>query len=536
MRLPSSIRWRLPLSYAAIALLAVLSLGLVLVITLRVHYSQQELAYLNGNARGLGPVVAQAIRAGMARGALQAQLRSFSFLSQTRVRVLDADGRLLADSGEKTGSEAVGALLLQVPRAEASLALAPVAEDHRISARYTSIITLEEVDPMLAFGGSVNEEVVGGHLERVESIRHEVAGPAALIPAVGTQYGFGLNTLSDDNRPRSRQVVRQPFYDPTGGLMGYVELSAGPAYGQEVLDSVARAWLFAGGIAVMLAAILGWIMSRRITTPLLALTSATSRMGNGDLSVRATVGYRDELGLLATTFNEMARQVESTILSLRRFVADAAHELHTPLTALRTNLELAATEDDALRNRVFVAQAVAQVERLERLVDSLLDLSAIESGAARKEWAQSCLRSLLLDVAESYASRAEQADLTFTIAGTDQPLLVAGCDSQLRRALGNLLDNAIKFTPAGGSVRVDLQRDGDSAIISVTDTGIGISDKDHPYLFRRFHRGSNAAAYPGSGLGLAIVHAIVLRHGGEVLVESQTPGSRFSIRLPLAVP
>jgi two-component system sensor histidine kinase MprB len=248
-------------------------------------------------------------------------------------------------------------------------------------------------------------------------------------------------------------------------------------------------------------------------------------MAEGDLSVRADMTRQDELGQLGHSFNEMAAQVEGTVLALRRFVADAAHEIHSPLTALRTNLEL--TSDDE-----FVSQAQMQVERLETLTQGLLDLSRVEAGAQADTFAFVALIPLVQEVSEIYASRAEQAGLAFDLNMPEIPMIVSGDEAQLRRALGNLLDNAVKFTPEGGAVSVTLRGQGSWAEIRIEDTGIGIPKADLPHLFGRFHRGRNATACVGSGLGLAIVKAIVEAHNGQVEGESTGRGARFTVKLP----
>jgi two-component system sensor histidine kinase MprB len=281
--------------------------------------------------------------------------------------------------------------------------------------------------------------------------------------------------------------------------------------------------LIIGGFSLLI----GLLLSRGISRPLVELTTATRAMSAGDLSVRVPVRrhYHGEARELAVAFNRMAGQVEETIITLRRFISDAAHEIHTPLTALRTNLELSPDDE-------FVERAQAQVERLEMLTEGLLDLSRIEAGAPAEVRAPVALIPLVQEVSELYASQAEQAGLTFDLTLPETPVTVQGDEAQLQRALGNLLDNAIKFTPAGGTVSVGLCQEGEWAELWVEDTGIGIPEDDLPHLFSRFHRGRNAAAYPGSGLGLAIVKAIVEGHGGRVRGENVERGARFTVWLP----
>jgi signal transduction histidine kinase len=274
------------------------------------------------------------------------------------------------------------------------------------------------------------------------------------------------------------------------------------------------------------------VISRRISAPLLALTQVATQMTVGDLSARADVTREDEFGTLAHTFNEMAQQVEETVVTLRRFVADAAHELHTPLTALRTNLELAANEKGEADRHTFIDHAQTQVERLAALTGSLLELSRLEAGTMKDEYASLDLVALVQETSEPYASQAEQAGLSFWLNLPAEAVTLWGDEARLGLALGNLLDNALKFTPDGGTVSVSVHQQNGWAELQVENTGIGIPVEDLPHLFSRFHRGCNAAAYPGSGLGLAIVKAIVEGHGGQVMVENTAQGARFSLRLP----
>jgi signal transduction histidine kinase len=233
----------------------------------------------------------------------------------------------------------------------------------------------------------------------------------------------------------------------------------------------------------------------------------------------------------------MADRLQAFVLTLQRFVADAAHELNTPLTALRNSLDLALEETDEANRALLIKEGRNQVGRLEELAHGLLDLSRLESGESRREKRPVDLGAVVRKSSERYASQAEQAGLAFELAlpaKKEPPIVVVGDEGQIGRALANLLDNAVKFTPEGGTIRVGLERDGQQARLWVEDNGIGIAEKELPLLFNRFHRGGNATAYPGSGLGLAIVRSIVRQHGGDVSAENGGRGAIFSIRLPLA--
>ncbi|MCH7800481.1 MAG: HAMP domain-containing histidine kinase, partial [Chloroflexi bacterium] len=231
------------------------------------------------------------------------------------------------------------------------------------------------------------------------------------------------------------------------------------------------------------------------------------------------------------SFNDMAQRVESTVSALQRFVGDAAHQLLTPLTALRTDLDTLRQDPDAPNRDALMARASAQLDRLQELSDGLLDLSRLEAGGGEQRSAVD-LNTLISGVGETFASRAEQADLEFSLNMESQPSTVQANESQLRQAVGNLIDNAIKFTLPGGEVSVTLQSTDTHVVVTVDDTGVGILDEDMPHLFERFHRGRNASSYAGNGLGLAIVKAIATAHNGDVTAENTERGARFRLTLP----
>jgi len=524
-----SIRWRLSLSFAAIALLAIVALGAVLLITLRGYYAQRELDYLRSNAKFISADLGIMVRSELSADELQGQIENLAFLTQTRVRWLDENGKALQDSGVPTkttlalgtikGAGYTQTLDTKTPSSDyvGVFSSGPIVTDTVVQI-VTQTVTMTE-------DGVVQEKSVAKP-HTVISFRS--------IPVVGTPYGFGLDTTVVSDGRRSDQVVRQPFYDTAGKLQGYVELSEGPSYGRDILDSVARGWAVAGAVAVLLATIAGWLISRRLSAPLMVLTGVTQRMATGDLAARAPISGRDELGLLGRSFNEMAGQIEATIVALRRFVSDAAHQIHTPLTALRTNLELASGGEIDARQRLLLDRAQGQVARLERLADELLQLSRIESAVMDDERRPIDLAALIRSLAESQAARAEQLGLDFALDIPIRAVMLEGNTEQLRGLVENLADNALKFTPAGGSVTVNLHQVDGWAELSVTDTGIGIPAEDLPQLFSRFHRGRNAAACAGSGLGLAIVKATAEHHGGQVTAQNTDHGARFTVRFRLS--
>ena len=517
MRYPvNSIRWRLTLSYAAIALLAALSLGLILRSVLRSYYDDQEAQYLQKNAAQIGFIASRLLEAKLPEQLIQDQSKSWSFFLQARVQILNADGSLIADSGVPQPQQMVfikSAQPFEIPVGES--AVRPVNKDEFFQIQ---ILRNEEINT-----------TAGGQ----DVIVYSPQSVGVALPVDVSMYGL-LDPTSEVPARRSSQVVEAQITDQTGNSLGQVILSDGPAYGDEILRTVTNGWISAGIAALLLAALVGWMVSNRITTPLTELTNITAQMSQGDLSARANVSTDDEFGTLGQSFNEMASRVEEMVGTLRSFIADAAHELHTPLTALQTNLELARDEENASARTPYLTRAQEQGQRMGALVNSLLDLSRIESVPLNHDLLALDLNQLVNEISEQFASRAEQSNRAFILDLSGERMMATANEMQIKQVLINLLENALKFTPESGTITLKLRQMEDHVLLSVSDTGIGILPEDLPHMFERFHRGRNASEYAGNGLGLAIVKAIVESHGGHVEAQSggMGEGSTFSVRLP----
>ena len=525
----NSIRWRLPASYGVIALLAALSLGSVMLLVLRSYYARQEQDYLAGNALALQPVIARVMQSEPQEVLLQDQITALAFLSQTQIRLLDLTGNVIADSGVPDSNQVVavsGGSKWEIPFFGSESESVPakgmpiVIYSNKSSDYPPDVLPFSDVVPFK------KEIPFSGPAPQTDMILRVSASPYG--------YGFVARAELDPSR-RSSQVVRVPLVAANGSKLGELEFSNGPSYGADVIDSVTLAWLIASVFAIAIAALTGWLMSQRVTRPVIALEKATHQMEQGNLSVRVDLPneHQQEFVSLANSFNGMAEQVEQTVSTLRAFIADAAHELHTPLTALQTNIELARDEESASARTLYLSRAQEQGQRLEALVKSLLDLSRIESVQSDHEFVPLDLNILVNEISEQFASRAEQSDRSLTLDLPGETLIVNGNEMQVRQVLINLLENALKFTPENGSISLALHRMEGEAILTISDTGIGILPEDLPHMFERFHRGRNASEYAGNGLGLAIVKAIVESHGGRVDAQSKGigEGSTFIIHL-----
>ena len=300
----------------------------------------------------------------------------------------------------------------------------------------------------------------------------------------------------------------------------------------DVILSRLRLWFLivaAGGIA--LAAVLGALVAREALRPVRRLTDAAEHVAEThDLTRRIEVSGTDELSRLAASFNTMLAALEQSVSAQRQLVADASHELRTPLTSLRTNFEvlLRPGELPAESRRRLVQDVRHQFDEMAALVGDIVELA--RDGETTAETDEVRLDVLVADAVERAERNAR--DVRFTL--TAQPTLVRGVPARLDRAVTNLLDNAAKWSPAGGVVEVDVA----GGTVGVRDHGPGIGEDDLPFIFDRFYRSAEARSMPGSGLGLAIVRQVAETHGGQVSAEpAGDGGTRFVLSVPaLPVP
>jgi signal transduction histidine kinase len=327
-----------------------------------------------------------------------------------------------------------------------------------------------------------------------------------------------------------------------------VTLSNPYTFRQLSIANVTSLLIAVGFVALGLAMIVAAATARRFTTPLRRLTEASRALAEGDLSRRIDRtdirAGASEVTALAVQFNAMADRLEESVSIIRRdrdrsrdFLADVSHELRTPIAALLTFNELLTerTGDDPAARTEFLDSSRVQLERLDWLAQNLLELSKLESGLVLLDLRPEDLRTAVESAVEQAQPAAARRKLALTMSLPDAPLRIRHDPPRIGQVLTNLIGNAIKFTPPGGSVSIALSPHRDGARIDVTDTGVGIDASELPRIFDRFYRGSraNEARGSGSGLGLAIVRSIVDMHHGSIAVDSQLgTGSRFTVLLP----
>lgn len=338
-------------------------------------------------------------------------------------------------------------------------------------------------------------------------------------------------------------IVSSDITLSSGEIVGTVRLWA---FGSDALltkaDATFRtnsymAILAAAVIAVIIASIIGFIVSRKLAAPIGTITATARQIRNGDLSARTGLKGSDELGQLGETFDDMATSLEKDIKHERRLTSDVAHELRTPLMAMQATVE-------AMQDGVYPTDAehlevvAAEVRRLSRLVGAMLQLSRLENGKTPFRPEETDLVWLVKSLVTSQEQLFEDKGLQLRFADeTPNQTLIADVDPDLiRQVVVNLMSNAMRYTPSGGWALVAITQDHADALISVSDTGIGIAKEDLPRTFSRFWRSdaSREMESGGLGVGLAVTKEIIDRHNGTITVESELgKGTTFTLRIPL---
>ncbi len=289
--------------------------------------------------------------------------------------------------------------------------------------------------------------------------------------------------------------------------------------------------------AFVLALAMVQFLARGMTSPLREMAAAASAMAKGDYSRRVRATSRDEVGQLASAFNQMAADLHEVDRMRRDLVANVSHELRTPITALQAVLENL-VDGIGPPDRTTLETMLIQVHRLARLVDQLLDLSKLESGALPLRIGDFEVRPMLdqaIREARVHAAGRLDRRVRFDLEAHPDDLVGRGDVERIHQVVGNLIDNAVLHSPESGTVRVSAARDDGYLVIEVADEGPGIPPSEREKVFERFYRadGSRSTDSGGSGLGLAIARWIVDLHGGEIVVADNAPrGCRMSVRLP----
>lgn len=287
-------------------------------------------------------------------------------------------------------------------------------------------------------------------------------------------------------------------------------------------------------IVIVLSAVAGWFMARHALSGIVLLTRTATAVADGALKERVPVkGKQDEIDRLAMTFNTMLDRINALVAGMKETNDNIAHDLRSPISRMRGLAEEALTGDSfSEAHRAFAGDIVEQCDRLLGMINVMLDIAEAEAGVARLVREEVDAVSIVGDAVGLFLPMAEDKGITVEVE-TPTAMRFYGDRRKLQRILGNLLDNAIKFTGHGGRIVISVNGDDKQVVIGIRDTGVGIAPADVPHIFDKFFRGDRSRSEPGSGLGLSLARAFVASLGGSITVASAPgKGSVFTVILP----
>jgi heavy metal sensor kinase len=300
---------------------------------------------------------------------------------------------------------------------------------------------------------------------------------------------------------------------------------------EEFLEIFQNIFIPIMGIVILIAAATGWFIAGRALTGIDEVAQTASRIIKGDYTHRVSIKNRGlEIETLAKTFNSMLDRINAVFRQMKDTNDNIAHDLRTPLSRIGGAAEMALTTritDE--ENKAAAAGIVEECDRLLGMINTMLDIAEAEAGVADMKWHTVDLAELLFSACELFEPLANKNTVKMEVKSAPG-CLIRGESRMLQRMISNLLDNALKYTPSGGTVSISAAPENNRIFIIIEDSGTGVSEKDLPYIFNRFYRCDQSRTLPGSGLGLSLVKAIVVSHSGTIDVES-TPekGSRFTV-------
>ena len=350
---------------------------------------------------------------------------------------------------------------------------------------------------------------------------------------------------SEDNTLAGEQLdeafIRQgvSLYDwQNGRSVGHVVVATGEGFYREqedlFLSNVRQSLVSGGVVAIFLALVVGAFLARQITIPVITLTTAAKRLASGDDPTKLPVTSKDELGEMSQAFNTLTDALDTQKHLRRRLISDISHELNTPLSVIQ--LEVKALQDGMQSPAEASTQITQEINLLRNLANDLSLLAETDQGELRLDLQPVAMGDFLQTAVSRWQAKAESAQITLRLNAKPNLPTLAIDEVRINQVLGNLIQNGLQHTPAGGTITILSQTNQGWLDVTVADSGIGIAAEDLPFVFERFYCAdkSRQRNSGGRGLGLAIVKQIVEAHHGEVFAESQLDtGSRFTFRLPL---
>ena len=335
--------------------------------------------------------------------------------------------------------------------------------------------------------------------------------------------------------PNRHHKLRSVYLKTTDGVIYQVGYSLRDD--DEILEDFRQVFSQAFVIMLVCGGIVGWFLSKRAMSGVARVREAALSIGTGDFDRRVPLGNEgQEIIDLATAFNEMIEKIQILIKDLKNVTDNIAHELRSPITRMRGAAETTLTgEQNVADYQDLAGMVVEECDRLVSMINTMLEIAETDALAIQTLEVDIC--SVVREAHELFEAVAEEKNLSLEIICPQTPLPVSGERARLQRAISNLIDNAVKFTPQGGHILIEVHDTQSQVIIRIKDTGPGLESKDRDRIFERFYRGDRSRSTPGYGLGLSLVMAIVKAHGGEITVDSAPgQGSEFRVSLPRRSP
>lgn len=356
-----------------------------------------------------------------------------------------------------------------------------------------------------------------------------LASPEKIVSSLAKGEPPAIETTNFPNREYATRIV-------TGNLVDDHILQIGQSFKEddEFLEIFRSIFSVTLPIIMVIAGLFGWFMARKALQGVREVTAAAIDISEGDLSRRVhETGRGDEIDLLANTFNTMLDRIQTLITSMQDMTDNIAHDLRNPLTRIRGIAETSLLNTPSADDFKFViGNTIEECDRLLHMINTMLDITETESGTGSLPADPIDLCAIVDDACDLFQPLAEDKNINFSCS-CEKPAIVQGNKQQLQRMLGNLIDNALKYTGENGKVKVRLFHQEAMIVLDIADSGIGIDKNDIDSIFKRFYRCDASRTKTGSGLGLSLVQAIVKAHKGEIGVTSESKkGSNFRVTLP----
>jgi heavy metal sensor kinase len=318
------------------------------------------------------------------------------------------------------------------------------------------------------------------------------------------------------------------------GDNGVIEIGTSLLGTEIILERYRETFGIALAVMLVCGGLFGFLLARKAMAGVQRVTDTATRIGRHDLGRRVPPAHEGrEINALANAFNAMLERIESLLNELQQITDNVAHELRTPITRIRgmaeTTLQTGQRIDEF---REMAATVIDGCDDLMEMVGTMLEIAKADSGVAELDIAAFDFCGIVAEAVDLFTPMAEDKGVAIQWGNPSRPAPVSGDHKRLQRVVANLLDNAVKYTPAGGTVSLTVQADAAGVQVKITDTGPGIDKTDLPHIFERFYRGDKSRSTAGSGLGLSLARAIVRAHGGDLTVESSVRGTACHILLP----